>query len=247
MKTKYCIYFFRNREQHILYIGKTLSFKQRMSQHFAKGEIEAEGNSWKKTIDKTSIQVFNCQNATDLEIYETYFINKYKPKFNKDKVYGCIPSFDLPYIEPITTQYVRRMDVKYTLEQAVEIIMTKGRSKKSALIESVQYCKKVYPILDEAIETIGLTTIDVLNYDVKKVRAEIDKYKNKHLIEGEFRKAFPKGWYTVADTKQTIQLIYDNMGLGSKKAKATDLEEVFNIKQTTRKINGKTTKVYNIP
>ncbi|MCA6430285.1 MAG: GIY-YIG nuclease family protein [Cytophagales bacterium] len=245
MDTKCCIYFFRDKKGEILYIGKTSSFKKRMAQHFNKTEIEAEGNEWKSTIDKQSIQIFPTNNATDLDIYETYFINKYKPKYNKDKVYDCTPSFDLPYIEPISTHYVKKNNIP-SFKDAVDLINARHRRKNSDLDEGIKYCKKLYPIINEAMETIGFSGIDALDYNIKKVKSAIDYHKKKHIVEKQLRQLFPKGRYMASDVKEIIQNVYNNLGF-EKKAKATDIESVFCIKHINTRIHGKPTRVYIIP
>lgn len=99
VKNQFHIYFFYDSEDNLLYIGKSNCFKMRMKQHFSKATIEKE--PWKTEVDKNKIVLFRCENPTDLELYETYFINKYKPKYNVEKVYSYESSFDLPKLEAI--------------------------------------------------------------------------------------------------------------------------------------------------
>ena len=94
------IYIFLDNDENILYIGKTTQLRGRMLQHFYVEVVEKE--IWKKQINLENIILFECKNATDLELYETYLINKYNPLHNKDKVFNNKPTFDLPYLEPIT-------------------------------------------------------------------------------------------------------------------------------------------------
>ena len=70
-----------------------------MKQHFSKTTVEKE--PWKAEVDKNKIVLFRCENPTDLELYETYFINKYKPLYNVDKVFYYESSFDLPELKAI--------------------------------------------------------------------------------------------------------------------------------------------------
>ena len=60
-----------------------------------------EKEPWKTLVDKDKTTLYRCENPTDLEIYETYFINKYKPLYNIEKVYNYKSSFKLPKLKPI--------------------------------------------------------------------------------------------------------------------------------------------------
>lgn len=93
----YFVYFLYDSDKNLLYIGKTTSLRTRLSHHFSK-ETDYE---WKQTVDKENIIVFKCENGCDLDVYETYFINKYYPKYNKDKVFNSSLSFELLKLEPI--------------------------------------------------------------------------------------------------------------------------------------------------
>jgi predicted GIY-YIG superfamily endonuclease len=98
-KTEHYVYFLYNHEDELLYIGKTSNLRERLSTYFGKKPSERVG--WKKDINPDTLTLFKCLTTTDSEIYETYFINKYKPKHNKGKVFSEKLSFELPYLEPI--------------------------------------------------------------------------------------------------------------------------------------------------
>lgn len=95
----YFIYFFYDHSDKLLYIGKTTNITERMKQHLSTKSIEE--NTWKDSINRKNIILYECLSPTDLEIYETYFINKYHPIQNRSKYYKHPPSFDLPYLKPI--------------------------------------------------------------------------------------------------------------------------------------------------
>ena len=64
------IYKLYNDKDNLLYIGKTKNIHQRINQHLA----EKNKISWKSTIDK--IMIAEVDSDIDLELYETYLINK---------------------------------------------------------------------------------------------------------------------------------------------------------------------------
>ena len=92
------IYFFYDSNDTLLYIGKTGNLINRLRCHFSKSNLELE--PWKQEVDKDKIVIYRCKSDTDLEVYETYFINKYKPKYNIEKVYNDFLTFEPPYLEP---------------------------------------------------------------------------------------------------------------------------------------------------
>ena len=130
MNNEYTIYFFYDTSKKLLYIGKTTKLRERVGQHIYAPLVEKE--PWKKEIDLDDILVYHCANKCDMDIYETYFINKYKPKYNKDKAYGVRASFKLPYLEGIkymynpatmyTEQFLKYIDLRDSEELNLELI-----------------------------------------------------------------------------------------------------------------------------
>lgn len=70
----------------LIYIGKTKNFYKRIKNHIA-------SQSWGKDI--THIEIAQCKNKLDMDLYEKYYINKLKPKYNKAIVYDEAPSFKI--------------------------------------------------------------------------------------------------------------------------------------------------------
>lgn len=94
------VYFFYDSNDALLYIGKSISLINRLKSHFSKKSLEVD--VWKYTIDKQNIVIYKCDNPTDMDLYETYFINKYKPIYNSEKVFNYSPKIKLPELEPKT-------------------------------------------------------------------------------------------------------------------------------------------------
>ena len=106
------IYFFYDSNNNLLYIGKTGNLINRLKCHFSKSNVELE--PWKLEVDKNKIIIYRCKSDTDLEVYETYFINKYNPKYNIEKVFNDYLTFELPYLEP--------RSLKEEYEKAKEVV-----------------------------------------------------------------------------------------------------------------------------
>ena len=72
-------YRFKDIEGNIIYVGFTgQTMAERMNQHFTKGHLPAE--CYKSVA---SIEYMKFKTKSDAQVMEVYFINKYKPKFNK--------------------------------------------------------------------------------------------------------------------------------------------------------------------
>lgn len=79
------IYRFIDKNQKIAYVGKTNNLNKRYNQHFGKkGHLTKEcyNSVWK-------IEYIKVDSELNALLLETYYINKYRPKYNKlNKTYG---------------------------------------------------------------------------------------------------------------------------------------------------------------
>lgn len=74
----YC-YRFKDINNNIIYVGKTVDMNKRMEQHFGgKGHLDKECY---KSVARIEYQKYKTE--SDALIYETYYITKYSPKYNK--------------------------------------------------------------------------------------------------------------------------------------------------------------------
>lgn len=72
------VYEFINKNNEIIYIGKTVNLNIRMYQHFNDGHLS------KKCYNETcNIKYSECLNRDDMSIKERYLINKFCPKYNQ--------------------------------------------------------------------------------------------------------------------------------------------------------------------
>ena len=72
-------YRFKDKYDNTIYIGYTgQQMAERMNQHFTKGHLPKECY---KSVAK--IEYIKWKTKSDAQVMEVYFINKYKPKFNK--------------------------------------------------------------------------------------------------------------------------------------------------------------------
>ena len=75
----YIVYRYLNLNGEVIYVGKTDNLKRRFNEH--KSE-----DMYKECY---KVEYIELDNPADIEIYETYYINKYKPKCNSSKDMKC--------------------------------------------------------------------------------------------------------------------------------------------------------------
>ena len=223
----YYIYFFHTTEGRIIYIGKTISLRKRMHQHFSKDLLEFE--PWRMTVDKSNILTFKCSSLTDLELYETYFINKYKPVYNKDKVYNDSCTFELPLLESIKYKF----NLKFIRGEGLFAEICKTLLEDNTSYES-------HPLINRAVEILGDKKLKALKYRKNNIDKEllvVSQLKNLKevgsLLDINIGDAIPKEYL-----KSKIQGMYDHLNI-KKLAKATDINTWYSTENTSKRINGK--------
>ena len=78
-KNHYRVYRFLDKDNHILYIGKSKRFKSRMLDH-----LRGNSNVGKECISKIKrIEFLDFSNECDMDIFEIYAINYFQPLYNK--------------------------------------------------------------------------------------------------------------------------------------------------------------------
>lgn len=154
------IYFFKNYNNEIIYVGRTKDIKRRMKEHFVKGHLN------KDCYNETDVIMYTEVNESkyDTEICETLLINKYKPKYNTEKIWN--ESYDKTSYELI------ELDFKplyiYFLDDKFEVIL-----------KDFKYpCYVVNNIKDKCI--------NLINYNLGNLKHRNGIYRN--LNKNIFRK-----------------------------------------------------------
>lgn len=84
-------YRFLDREGNIIYVGYTgQRLDTRIAQHMEKGHLSKDCYS-----EIARIEYIQYKTKADAQIYEVYYINKYKPKYNKLNKQTDIMSLEL--------------------------------------------------------------------------------------------------------------------------------------------------------
>ncbi|MRG86729.1 GIY-YIG nuclease family protein [Salinibacillus xinjiangensis] len=98
------IYIYYGKNDVVLYVGKTTKMDQRDSQH--------NSDAWINEVEY--VMVSTVENKTDLTLYEIYYINKLKPKYNNTHANETPASFQLPELkfELFSDDYKRKLQEK---------------------------------------------------------------------------------------------------------------------------------------
>jgi len=148
----YYIYQFYNKKEKLIYIGKTVNLNRRFISHFSE-------ENWKpKETDK--IMYAECKTKTDMDVYEVYYINKLKPKYNISLVNTDAPSFELEELdfklyldedEILQSKNIKKFNntLNLTDKRLIEIIIDKAKNGRNNTyqyyvieIENKEYTKK---------------------------------------------------------------------------------------------------------
>ena len=173
--------------KQLLYLPRSVRPK-RLSAHFSTSTIEDE--LWKTQIDKTNIVTFRLNTKTDLDIYETYFINKLKPLYNEEKVFYDLPTFDLPELTPKIYVFSSRSNTKRLTPEFLEYIELResGQDVDKYKLEFPKFVeeyplvlenKKVLELMNKVPESIRLIMVNRLSLSGSYVK--FDKSSNRFI------------------------------------------------------------------
>lgn len=169
------VYAFYSEEGYLIYIGKTTSFKTRMYYH--------QSESYKKFIDR--IEVFEIDNVVNMDLYETYLINKWKPLLNIRKTITYIP-------------LTRNHNDYSRFESVDDIIKTYNPEFNPKKIKRSSSRLKI----DEICESINLIMKNHEKMEISTVREKLDSIGyNVNLIitKEDFKELLKLNGYEVSD------------------------------------------------
>lgn len=85
----YYIYKFYNQDDEVIYVGKTIDIKQRFYQHSKK-------DWWHEVV---KIEISELETKLWWDIYEQFYINKHKTKYNVKDTKIKYKKFDYPELD----------------------------------------------------------------------------------------------------------------------------------------------------
>lgn len=105
---------------------------------------------------------------------------------------------------------------------------------------------KLCSLIDESKELMTKEDYKRLCFQPSKIRTELNNRKSGDIINSQIKAKFKSGFYPSKDIKIVLTNLYKDLGM-DKKAKASDLEKIFNIKPTRKLVSNKTVAGYQIP
>jgi excinuclease UvrABC nuclease subunit len=109
------VYRFIDTQGQIIYVGKTISMRRRMAEHF--GGMGHLDKKCYKSVARIEYQKHNTE--SDALTYETYYIAKYSPKYNKVGQSRDKPTLELEEKEWKTYQILKRQVERYEAENGI--------------------------------------------------------------------------------------------------------------------------------
>lgn len=233
------VYFLYNSLGDVLYIGKTINLRARMRQHFVAELMKIE--PWREAVDRNRIVTVKCNNACDMDLYETYFINKYKPIYNKDKIFNSVPSFEFPYVEPVTYSF------------KLKVIVGNGSFKDNCIRyaeneQDREILATKFPLIKQAYDKLGVARIKSLGYLQDRLIEELHfkDIKTQELLKIDIQKTLIKGQvYRLSELKDLMNNLYGKYDI-NKKGKAIDVGNYVSIKIKSLREGRTTIKVVEI-
>lgn len=99
-QNQFYVYRFIDKNNKIIYVGRTGDLKRRLRSHMNNGHLPEECYS---SISK--IEYIMLENFADMALYEVYFINKFCPEYNTQDKSETPSTIDLPEKEWVLSKY----------------------------------------------------------------------------------------------------------------------------------------------
>lgn len=105
------VYFIYNKNKELLYVGESVNLNIRIKEHFS-----GRTNTWDIYHNFKYIKYIEIVDITLLSIYETYYINLYKPKLNLSKVFSYKserynPKYNIKFSEFVNLEHMIRYEI----------------------------------------------------------------------------------------------------------------------------------------
>lgn len=242
-------------EEYKLEVEKNIEVTKKTVEWFNSGDYECR----KKAAPSSKEAVEGYLQLNDNYEYE-FDANKVKLDLYDFKVnrgiYSCRVYLEEEYkkckIDVISKEesicIKKEKEIKETFKEVIEYLKDNQNSICYRLLLD-EACLQ-YPFIKDAIDILGYERIATLNYVQKDIKEELLILSNKNtntkimlLLNKKYRNGF---FYSSSEIKKHIQEAYDKVGLTNKKAKASDIETFFNVKEQVKRVNGIPTKGYII-
>lgn len=138
------VYFFRDQAEKIIYVGKAISLKNRVSSYFSTKVADAKTKELVKKIAK--IEHINTESEVEALILESEMIKRYHPKYNivwrDDKNFVYIKITDEDYPQVILVRQIVDDRAKY-IGPFVDVVSVRGLLKYLRKIFQFRHCRNL--------------------------------------------------------------------------------------------------------
>ncbi len=180
-----------NSDEEIIYVGRTDGeyISDRLLTH-----SHLPDEAYK---EKTTVECLELVEKSDQVIYEIYFINKYKPKYNSSNKFDGEMTIILPESEWIDINKAKKRSVGNQSESVKKSNITKAKNKILGLKKELKLYEDCKVYIDDMIQYFRVAQILITCEIIECLKSEEIK---KEIVSFEFKA-----------TKDYLQIIYDNL------------------------------------
>ena len=166
------VYRFLNSQKEIIYVGKSKNLTHRLYSHF--------NNQQKEWMSEVSfVEVAKFQDGATMSLYELYYIDLFKPKYNRDGVYkNSLTTIELPNVA--FSIYEFNYDVMKNID---EVDKTNINIDKDSLLNS--FCLILNKEMDLSISDsiMSYETLERVGRTMKNIKNRF----NPNISKGELK------------------------------------------------------------
>jgi len=226
------VYYFHNAKGKIIYVGKAINIRSRVSSHFSNNSDSRQKQNFLKHIHSISFQ--SCATELMAQILESTEIKRYWPEFNysqknRDVILGLYSYEDQNgYLRLVIEKSKKYLQSICTFQN-----ITDARSLVKKICETYNLCPKLCFLQSDAISCIGIENKTCKGACIKKEKKHIYNKRVKKAIKELSEKPsfaiFDKG---LKENEQSCILVengkFYGMGYVSAQMKITGVEKIKN-------------------
>lgn len=182
-----------NSDKEIIYVGRTDGeyLSNRLLTH-----SHLPDEAYRK---KKKVEFIEMEEKSDQVIYEIYFINKFKPKYNSSNKFDGEMTIRLPEYEWVDLNKAKRRSVGNQCDVTKKYNITKAKNRISSFSREIKLCEDCEIFIDEMIRFFGIKQTLITNENVEILENDTNT-KNQEVVLYEFKA-----------TKECVEVVLSNM------------------------------------
>lgn len=117
------VYRFRNRLGEVIYVGRTQNIVKRIrNEHFKRGHLPEECYR-----EVALVEYGEVRSLDESKMYELYYIDKYRPKYNKIDIGGGGISFPVPELTWEVIEHDKGTTIRLTKKEMKDLVVGMGK------------------------------------------------------------------------------------------------------------------------